>query len=271
VAIPTAIEQFLQAALPKLRADERLLGVAAGGSWNSGRLDEYSDLDLVVVTRDESFAEMMQTRLSLAESLHPLLAAFTGEHVGEPRLLICLYRSPLLHVDLKFVSLQDFAHRVEDPAVLWERDAALTTVLRATQSRWPAPDPQWIEDRFWVWIHYAATKLARGELFEVLDMLGFLRAQVLAPLAVHARGLPPQGVRRVENSIPEHLPALEKTVARHEGASCGQALQAAVALYRELRRPHLASLRPARVEAEAAATEYLKSLLKQMRDPALKP
>ena len=47
----------------------------------------------------------MQARVQLAESLHLLLAAFTGEHVGEPRLLICLYRSPLLHVDLKYVSL----------------------------------------------------------------------------------------------------------------------------------------------------------------------
>ncbi len=137
--IPPAIEQFLDSALPKLRADERLLGVAAGGSWNTGRLDEYSDLDLAVVTRNDCFAQVMQARVQLAERLHPLLAAFTGEHVGEPRLLICLYRSPLLHVDLKFVSLEDFATRVEDPAVLWERDGTLSAVLQSTRSGWPAP------------------------------------------------------------------------------------------------------------------------------------
>ena len=206
--------------------------------------------------------------MQLAESLHPLLAAFTGEHVGEPRLLICLYRSPLLHVDVKFVSLEDFGVRVEDPAVLWERDGALTAVLQSTRSRRPAPDPQWIEDRFWVWIHYAATKLARCELFEVIDMLGFLRVQVLAPLAVHARGLPPQGVRRAETYVPEYIAALEKTLAKHDPASCGEALQAAVTLYRELRQPHLASLHPPRAEAEAAAVEYLASVLKQAGNSA---
>jgi hypothetical protein len=31
-----------------------------------------------------------------------LLVGFTGEHVGEPRVLICLYGPPVLHVDLKF-------------------------------------------------------------------------------------------------------------------------------------------------------------------------
>ncbi|MER7057532.1 MULTISPECIES: hypothetical protein [unclassified Streptomyces] len=35
------------------------------------------------------------------------------------------------------------------------------------------PDLQWIEDRFWIWVHYGATKLGRGELFEVN---GFLAA-----------------------------------------------------------------------------------------------
>ena len=45
----------------------------------------------------------MGERRTIAESCGGLLAAFTGEHVGEPRLLICLYGPPLAHVNLKFV------------------------------------------------------------------------------------------------------------------------------------------------------------------------
>jgi hypothetical protein len=52
-----------------------------------------------------------------------LLAAFSGEHVGEPRLLIALYGPPLLHVDIKVVALRDLADRVEDAHVLWDREA----------------------------------------------------------------------------------------------------------------------------------------------------
>lgn len=44
------------------------------------------------------------------------------------------------------------------------------------------PSLQWFEARAWIWLHYAATKLARGELYEAIGMLGFFREQVLGPL-----------------------------------------------------------------------------------------
>ncbi len=159
--VPPAIQAFLHGAMPRLRAQERLVGVASGGSWISGEMDERSDLDLVLVTQDDAFPQVMQERMQLAKTLGPLLVAFTGEHVGEPRLLICLYGPSLLHVDLKFMALRDFGQRVENPDVLWERNAALTAILAATQCRWPVPQLQWIEDRFWVWReHSGVTRFA---------------------------------------------------------------------------------------------------------------
>ena len=83
-----------------------------------------------------------------------MLACFTGEHVGEPRLLITLYGPPPVHVDLKFASDRGLEQRVEDGLVLWQRDGALDAALRRTAAAWPRPDRQWIEDRFWVWVHY---------------------------------------------------------------------------------------------------------------------
>src|SRR5712692_6602221 len=50
--------------------------------------------------------------------------------------------------------------RVEDPVVLWERDGRLTSALQRGMPAYPQPDLQWIEDRIWVWVHYAATKIA---------------------------------------------------------------------------------------------------------------
>lgn len=261
MVIPAAIQAFLHEAMPRLRAQERLVGVASGGSWISGEMDDRSDLDLILVTRDDAFPQVMQERMQLAKTLGPLLVAFTGEHVGEPRLLICLYGPSLLHVDLKFVALRDFGQRVENPEVLWERNAALTAILAATECRWPVPQLQWIEDRFWVWVHYAAAKLARGELFEVIDMLSFLRAQVLGPLTVQDQGHRPQGVRRVEARAAKWVAALEKTVALNDSRSCGAAIQAAVKLYQDLRERHANSALLRRTEAEAKVIHYLESVL----------
>lgn len=222
-------------------ADERFVGVTLGGSAARGAADVHSDLDLVVACRDADHAALMDERQALAASLGPLLVAFTGEHVGEPRLLIALYGPPLLHVDLKLVAQSDLAGRVEDGLVLRERDGAVRTAWTSREARWPQPDAQWIEDRFWVWVHYAATKIARGELFECLDLLAMLRSAVLGPLLARNAGQQrPQGVRRIEQIAPEAADALAATVGDHTVAGCAAALAAAAELYlaeREARPP----------------------------------
>ncbi len=119
--------------------------------------------------------------LQYAKSFGDLISGFTGEHVDEPRVLICLYDNPLLHVDIKFLTLPELYDRVENPAVLFERNKQLSEIIKLTNAVWPQPDFQWIEDRFWTWVHYACLKIGRGELMEAFDFLSFLRMTVLSP------------------------------------------------------------------------------------------
>jgi hypothetical protein len=217
-------------------------------------MDEFSDLDLIIAVEPSHHADVMAERMNIAASLGNLLAAFTGEHVGEPRVLICLFEAPLLHVDLKFVSLPDVATRVEDPVVLWERDGRLSSALAHGKAEYPMRSRQWIEDRFWIWVHYAATKIARGELFEAIDFLSFLRGTVLGPLALARAGAQPSGVRKIETLAPSFALELRRTVASHDAADCLRALRACVELYRSL-TPQRSS--DDRQRVEDAAMEYL--------------
>ncbi|MFZ5817781.1 MAG: oxalate:formate antiporter [Bacillota bacterium] len=255
--IPSAHQRFLERALPVLQGDLRICGVAVGGSLITGQMDPFSDLDLIIVTTEGVTAE----RMAIAERLGELLAAFTGEHVGEPRLLICLYADPLLHVDLKLVDLEGFARRIEDPVVLWERSGELSAAIARLGPSHPMPDLQWIEDRFWVWIHYGALKLGRGELFEVIDFLAFLRGQVLGPLALVGNGHLPRGVRRLEWLAPAELDGFKQTLAGHDRGACGAALQAAAGLYRRLREAQAGPGLIRRTRAEEAALAYLEAVI----------
>jgi hypothetical protein len=248
---------FLRSAVARLSEDPRLVGLAAGGSYLTRTMDEFSDLDLVIAVEPDANSSVQDDRQGIARRLGPVLAAFTGEHVGEPRVLICLYGPPLLHVDLKFVSLPELAQRVEDPAVLWEREGRLTRALAAGAARFPEPDLQWIEDRFWVWVHYGAAKIGRGELFEACDFLAFLRAQVLGPLALKLRGARPSGVRRLELLGPTLAEEMRSTLAAHDARSCALALGSAAEMYRRLRRALAAAPLTLRTEAEHAAMAYL--------------
>ncbi|MCR1782111.1 nucleotidyltransferase domain-containing protein [Nocardioides carbamazepini] len=223
--------EFLDRLTPILQRDERIVGLGLSGSMADGTADEHSDVDLVVVLRDEAYDEVMADRLGLLRSWTSFVDGFTGEHVGEPRLIIALVGPPLLHVDFKFVRISDVADRVGDPVVVWERDGTVARALAAQPPARERYDAPWVEDRFWTWIHYGATKLARGELFEVIGFLGFLREVVYGPLAAELTGTGPRGVRRIEAFAPDLASDLRSTVSGYDAAEAAAALTACVDIY----------------------------------------
>ncbi|MFB6977625.1 nucleotidyltransferase domain-containing protein [Streptomyces scopuliridis] len=257
---PLLHSQFLSSVLPRIRQDARVTGVAIAGSIAGGHPDIYSDVDLIVVIDDGAFDAVMKDRLTLIGTWAALVAGFTGEHVGEPSLIITLVGPPLLHVDFKFVRTSDFAERVEDPEVLWDRDGRLATTLAEHPLTPPSLDLQWIEDRFWIWVHYGATKLGRGELFETIGFLNYLRETVLGPLAARRVGAAPRGVRHLESIAPNEARDLQATLCGYDRHDAGQALLATVELYRrwldeaqaEIERHH---------HAEKLAMQYLQDVI----------
>ena len=100
---------------------------------------------------------------------------------------------------------------------------------------WPNREPQWFEDRAWVWRHYGIAKLRRGELWEALTMLGFFREQVLGPMLQRRRGRDQRGLRRVEQEGLDPGNRLVSTLAIHDDSSVHAALVASAELYLDLR------------------------------------
>ena len=147
----TIQEQFADNVVEAVRDDEKVVGVAVAGSWVTNEIDELSDLDLILVTKDKISGDKSQM-LNYARQFGHFLSGFTGEHLGEPRLLICLYDNPLLHVDIKFVTPDEFRRGIETPIILLDKDGQLNNILQQTEPKFPYPDYQWIEDRFWIWV-----------------------------------------------------------------------------------------------------------------------
>lgn len=258
---PARHAAFVARAVAELPADARILAIAAAGSWARGGMDEHSDVDLILAVAPEHHAAVVADIARLAGTLGPLLSCFPGDHLSKPELLICLYGPPLLHVDFDVLPVSVAAARVAKPAVLWERDGALTRLVTdGPPATRPELDLQWIEDRVWVWLHYAGTKVARGELFEALDALNFVRSRVLGPLLLTMRGQPPHGVRRVETIAGDELPALVATHAAYDAGACLAALTRTADLYRRLREERVTSEFVRRAAAEEAVIAWLGAL-----------
>jgi hypothetical protein len=248
-------DAFLQRIAAVTQADARLTGLLVGGSHVWRTTDRFSDIDCVIVAADDAYQAVLADRRALAARIGSLLHAFTGEHVGEPRLLICLYERPTMHVDYKVVTAEALHERVEDPAIVWARDDRIRAVLAASPARWPRRAPDWFEERFWIWAHYAAMKIGRGEIFEALDALGFLRWQVFGPLLAERAGERQYSLRRIERLGPHAVALLTELTPPPERGACAQALVRAMDAYVDLTRTAPPPNRnPA---AEAAVRRYL--------------
>jgi predicted nucleotidyltransferase len=228
-------QEFADKAKTILETDDHVIGLAVAGSWLTNEIDEFSDLDLIIVTKQKISSDK-NLMFDYAKRLGNFLSGFTGEHVGEPRVLICLYDSPLLHVDIKFVTLDEFHTRIETPILLLDRNGQLEKAINNSQAKFPYPDYQWIEDRFWTWIHYALLKIGRGEYLEVFDFMGFLRMVVFGPLLHIKNGNLPRGVRKVEKDLDsEDLAKLKLTLPTYDKQALLKSLRNAVLLYRQIR------------------------------------
>jgi len=257
--------QFALRVAEIVKNDPSIIGMAVAGSWVTNEIDAYSDLDLIIVTR-EKIGDNKARMIEYARNFGNFLSGFTGEHVGEPRVLICLYDDPLMHVDIKFLTTEEFRTRIETPVILADTDDQLQHILQTSIPNFPYPDYQWIEDRFWTWIHYALLKLGRGELFEVVDIISFLRVNVLGPLIHIKNGNLPKGVRKIEMlARPEDVDHLKATIVEYDKSSMMKALEASVSLYRNLRQ-HLydADLVICSAKTEEKVMNYLQEIKSQL-------
>lgn len=225
--LPDAHQSFLDGALPILQSDARIQAAVISGSAVTGGMDIWSDLDLVVLVEDSAAVALTGEHFAIVERMGTLLQAFRADHLGEPRLLICLYDAPLLHVDVKFMAYKD-VHTLRYAAeVLW---------ARSIRPDLPGPAPatefnvQWCADRLPGWAHYLGIKIGRGELFEALNSLDFLRTRVLAPLIALEAGTTPRGLRRLEETRSPRLASLARTTCAYDRAAIAAASGAAIAL-----------------------------------------
>lgn len=125
----------------------------------------------------------------------------------------------------------------------------------------PLPDFQWIEDRFWVWIHYVLTKIGRGEYFESVDFFASLRAYVFGPMLhikVHSE---PRGVRKLEFiSADEDIGLLKATLPEYSKQSLLRSVENSVLLYRKLRLELYTGKISLKKEAEEKVMHYFDEI-----------
>jgi hypothetical protein len=218
-----------------------VVAMAVAGSFAEGIADELSDVDLRLYVSQESIDRTVGSIPALAAACGSVIALFTGEHVGIPTLTIVLY-DDLVHVDFDVLPSTGVAehNRGLPVVVLWERDG-LSAELPGEIHPDITDELRWIEERMWTWCWYIQTKILRGELYEALDGLQYVRDQVLFRLLAFRQGRRPSGARRIEATLGHREGAFANTIPQaHDATAVLAALRAEIDLYLDLGSPLLA-------------------------------
>src|SRR5690606_32153047 len=137
----------------------------------------------------------------------------------------------------------------------------LKMIIEETEARFPIPTLQWMEDRFWTWVHYLLVKIGRGEYFEAFDGLGFMREMVLGPLLHIKNGNFPRGVRKMETLIgKDDLELLKLTISEYNKESLIISLEHIIFLYENLRNELFTEDIILRTETERSVMDYFKKI-----------
>jgi predicted nucleotidyltransferase len=221
-------------------ADPDVMAMVVTGSFATGDADELSDIDLRVYVRPDAVESVVARIPDLTAAAGRVVALFVAEHLGIPTLTIVLY-DDLVHVDFDVVAADRAAeHNDGLPAVvLWERQP-ISDALPGTYAPEVAAGVRWVEARIWTWSWYIQSKVLRGELYEALDGVQYVRDQVLFRLLAFHGERRPAGGRRAETVVGEHGDAFARTVPTSlDPASILAALREEIDLYRRLADPLL--------------------------------
>ena len=264
VALPAPFDRFprhrakAEAACRAAFADPDVVAMVVTGSFATGGADELSDVDLRVYVRPDAVEGVVARIPDLAAAGGPVVALFLAEHLGIPTLTIVLY-DDLVHVDFDVIAADRAAeHNDGLPAVvLWESEP-ISHALPGTYAPEVAAGVRWLEARIWTWSWYIQSKILRGELYEALDGLQYVRDQVLFRLLAFHGERRPAGGRRAEAVVGDHGDAFARTVPTSlDPASVLAALRAEIDLYRRLADP---LLERHGIETAEARTGVLRAL-----------
>lgn len=217
-------------------ADERIVAAFLGGSLARGGSDEYSDVDLCVITADDAIDDTVADRAGLVQRLgEPLFL----EDFGDPRNVFFILADGtegeiffFAEGELDRIDAGRFRSLVD------ERD-----ILPREEFPGPRPDPvDQVEELrraltwFWHDLSHFTTAIGRGQLWWAAGQLEILRACCVTLVRIeHGLESHDEPYEKLDGEIPPgELEALRSTFVPPERAALLEAADRLLAFYRAL-------------------------------------
>lgn len=234
----TVVARFVAAC----QADERVIAAFLGGSYAAGTPDAHSDLDLYVITSDNTYEGFLAERRAFIEQLgEPYFLEDSPGHGAE---FVFFMLSDGTEGELGLGRESHFTHLHGGPhQVLLDKRGVLVGVAfprHTVEQRLQVETLRRLISWFWHDLrHHVLTPLARGQLWSAYGGLEDLRRTCvdLARLSENFSA-EAEGYDKVEHAVPvERLAPFQATVAPVEREAMLGAARALVQVYEGLAPP----------------------------------
>jgi len=237
---------LLERASWHFQGDKRVTGLMLWGSIAKGHPDQFSDVDLIVITPDKQFDGVFSDRAAAAAAIGQPLSHYLANHVpgGETQFIV-LYPGPI-QLDLTYRRASEMKPDREwtTSHILKDRDGSLLKLKAASDhlshgnpaDRANADQVLNLDTKFWNWVWIAHARIARGELWEALHVTNHIRDLALLQMQDWILKGSLEGYRRVDSHLTQDIAAkLAETVALCDAENLSRALFAEIELYSQLR------------------------------------
>ena len=229
------VDRFVSACL----ADDRIVAAFLGGSYAKGYADAYSDLDLCVITTDQSFENFFNTREAFLRSLGDLVFL---EEFGNPNSSFYIFADDT-EGELNFgnENCLDQIHSGEFKTLLDKKNVLAEATFPPFE---PSSSEQMEKLRqeiyvFWHELSHFNTAMRRNQLWWARGQLEALRSKCVNLARLKHNFLDPdigeEAYFKLETVMPvEQLSALQQTFCPMEKGAILNAVIAIVRFYQEL-------------------------------------
>lgn len=232
------LERTLVTVAEALSETPGVVGVVLSGSVALGKVDPFSDIDLLAVVTEEDFEAVWNCRRDIEATAGDVVFRIDLTEVMETSAVAFYTNGVKAHLTYVKESSLEVNSEYRDAVCLFSTSHSLGDWLMECQTEVDSVDlPRLDQDdhRFWFWLLQGVAKLERGEIWAAYDSLQTLRT-ILVTIRENSRGLPFQGFRRIEERWEEaELKALLPTVAGLSVHELHSAYLAVLAAYDNVR------------------------------------
>lgn len=229
---------ILKSAIRNLSENKYILGICITGSFASGDIDCYSDIDLLIILKEEHLGNIWKNRISIENGIGKTKFRIDLTEIYEYSSVAFYEKGIKLHITFYDIATLPIDEEYRNIEIILSREIYINdwaSKCRDLHKPISVENINIFDKRFYFWAMQGASKIARGELWAAFDTLNILR-EIMIYQVTFLKKIKYIGYRKLEKDWDkESIDSLGRTIATIEKKSLVRAYSSIISDYHHIK------------------------------------